>query len=514
MKHFFMQAIDIQKHNILKSILLNEHGIGAKYIMDKFGISSTSTHRFIHAINHDLTLAFPNDTLAIVLRNNSYHINSTNTHQNAFVLDTLQVYYVQHSIEYNIIHSLLTRRYMSVGQLALELNISSSQLYKYLKGVRKMLQLFHIKIEFNHHKKQTNLTGNEIHIQFFLCQLYWHLFKGLTLPFKKLSLQTSEDILKKFPHLLPSQAARIQYIFTISEWSAARRKHPVKLEKEFVDILLSFEHESTYTSKNFLMNKSHCHPHEQHLYHFLLCCFVADLDTDEQKVLIAKRIISQSTPLAMVAQQLLNYMLEQFSIQLPDTSYYIYYYYLMITIVQLKYVGVHYHSMYQEEEDFLTQTAFVAVEEALTRFFMLANKKTSTPYPFDITENNLHYLVFFFHPFLTLQMKKKRELLICLHISKKLYLNYLLKQQLMSIFGEENIVFTRDITVADLIISDTLQEDTTFTNFFFFDDIYDDEAWNNLLVFITSMLQKRYSFNQNDLFSNSINQDYPIIQTC
>lgn len=513
MKHFFMQAIDMQKHNILKAILLNEHGIGAKYIMDKFDISSTSTHRFIHAINHDLSLAFPNEELAIVLQNNHYSIESSKSHQKAFVLDTLQVHYVIHSIEYNIINSILIKKYMSVSQLALELNISSSQLYKYLKSIRKMLQMFHLKIEFNNHKKNSNLVGNEIHIQFFLCQLYWNLFKGLNWPFKNTLFQNETDDLKKFSHLLPSQVARIQYIRTISEFIASKRKHPLELDTEFIEMMLLFENDSDYSSNPFFINKHYFHPNEKHLYHFLLRYFIADLDTDEKKILISKHTLKQNSKLSVMTQQLLNHMLEQFSIQLPESTYYVYYYYLIITLLQLKYVDAHYQSFYQEEENFLAESLsakaeLAAIEDALTQFFSILEKTTLATYFGDVTKNSIEYLVFFFHPLLTLQTQKKTEISICLHISKKFYFNYIIKQQLFSMFGKENIIFTREIATADLIISDSLQEDSSVTNFFFFDNIYDHDSWKSLLLFITTLLQKKkFSFNHQNCYPTVIEID-------
>lgn len=495
MQYFFLNNKEKKKYKLFKLIIENK-GIEIRRIKDNLEMSSTSVRRCIHEINSELAEVFPQSNISILFLGMGYSLSPSNI-QNSIILEYLKLFYIKQSNEFIILNALLSKRYVSINQLSFQINISTSHLYKYIKNIRTFLGYFKLDISFSP-KVVTNscLIGTKINKLYFLNIYYWDIYRTVEWPY----FITDNFSFYENPFLSPFQKKRIQQIFAVS-------KHPTVKNyqyesdsdlKDICNIFKRFNFNTVNLEKNSPYDNS-----MTNLESFFIRLFIPEFDSDLIKAQIAQSAsVLSHNEIVSLSTTFLNCLFEEYQVEPSEDQYNICFYYSLVMHIFLKYVNVDFFNTlesFPRLRDLSTKDlSFIRLDADLLHFYEeLTNRNKQ--YQLQVSKANTLYMVNFGYSILDYCTDTKK-IYIYVELTQNIFSTQMIKKNLVAIFGSENIELINSQKQADIILIDFFQEEMDSKKVYYFENLYSNDSWTNVLSFITAMLYKKKGFITN--FSN------------
>ena len=499
MEYFFLNEKERKKYKLFKTILKNEM-TEMRDIKAQLDISSTSVRRCILEINEELSEVFPESNISICFLKTGYSFVA-NEMQNSFLLDSMKLYYIKKSNEFIILNTLILKRYASVNQLALQINISPSHLYKYIKSIRVFLSQYKLDITFSSDATtNTNLIGTEIHKLYFLSIYYWEIYKIIEFP----PFLTDHSSLYRTATLSSFQKKRMRQILSVTKHPAIRTNKN-KLDPNLKDICKIFS-----KFNHNLINSDEADPSElliPPLENFFIRLFIPEFDSDLTKLRISQSAAQlNNNEIVVLSTTFLDTLFETYPVEPNEFQYNICLYHSLVIHIFLKYVNVDFFNTLESaprlSELSTKELSFVDLEADLLQFY----KKLTTNndhYQLDISEVNFVYMGNFSY-FLLDYCTDTKKIYIYVELTQNSFSTQMINKNLIAIFGKNNIELTNSQIQADIILTDFYQEGMDTEKIYHFDNPYCNDSWTNVLSFITTMLYKKKCFINNFATKNLI----------
>ncbi|MCX4169268.1 MULTISPECIES: hypothetical protein [Enterococcus] len=106
--------------------------------------------------------------------------------------------------------------------------------------------------------------------------------------------------------------------------------------------------------------------------------------------------------------------------------------------------------------------------------------------PFNLSKSHNYLLVSLLHVLFISELKT--EIKIYLRMSKDFMAGFFIERRLKGLFNENQIIITEDYSVADIVVTDTLERAICDKKVFYLDSISNMDSWRKLL----SLIQHSY----------------------
>lgn len=489
MEYFFLNDKERKKYKLFK-VIIKTSCIEMRDIKDHLNVSSTSVRRCILEINEELSEVFPESNISICSLRTGYALTSTEM-QNSFLLDSMKLFYVKKSNEFIILNTLIAKRYASVNQLSLQINISPSHLYKYIKNIRTFLSKYKLDIAFSYDiTTNSSLVGTDIHKLHFLNIYYWDIYKVIEWP----PFLTDHSSSYKTATLSSFQEKRVQQILSVSKHPALKTCN-YKSDSDLKDLCEVFS--------KFNNNLVNAEGHDSselpitHLENFFIRLFIPEFDSDLNKLRIAQLATQLgNNEIVTISTTFLDNLFETYPVKPNEFQYNICLYHSLVVHIFLKYVNIDFFNTLEAFPRLsglsTKDLSFFELEADLARFYEKLSSKNNQ-YSLQLSEANLTYMVNFSY-FLLDYCTDTKKIYIYVEITQNIFSTLMIKKNLIAIFGNDNIELTNSQMQADIILTDCYQEEIDKEKIYHFDNPYCNDSWTNVLSFITSMLYKKKCF--------------------
>lgn len=498
MESLFMKKNESLRFELLKQLLYAQNGATTQEMMKKFAISSKTFYRYKQKLTDDLNHVFTQKQVKILKRKLVYNIELEDSLTFSYVIDSMRLYYIKNSQKFAILAALLKRHYISVEALAQDLNLSPSHVYSNLNYLKNILSPFNLDISFSPSLYQTNILGEEKNIRVLGFILFWIVFKGLEWPFEKTpSTYQTLPVAIDDTRLSFSQKNRIRYFQNVTYWRVLYRKENVALPEEFTDYLAYFEHQAPTNLFSHLQKIESDQINlqdEAYFFGFLSRFLVANIDSSEDKEIIATNFMHSELPLAKLTTKILNQLVLFYDVRLTNRNYLENYYLLLIHLLYIRYIGIDFRSFLADDSTD-SKGRWFSPDEASYRLFVKNTLLTEPLLKKYMKPGFISLMAKFFQSILK-GAENDTKLLIFIQHSPNNFIYDFIKNNLLIIFGNTTLDFTFESDKADVIISDAFEAEQVNQRTFHFEHSHDPDTWRALILFISG---KIYSLH-NSLF--------------
>ncbi|EOL43210.1 helix-turn-helix domain-containing protein [Enterococcus caccae] len=486
---FFLNDKSKKKLELFKELIFNDGEKVSFTDLQRFlDISLSTLKRYFNELEADIK---KNEKLKMIVfekYSGGVQLNNHSDFKLDYLVVTLRLHYLNDSLQFKIISTILSKSYLTADELADDLFVSIPYLYKQINALNIQLESFHIKLVFHSNE---NLCGEEKHLRMFCFYFYWNAYRGIIVPFEsELScVFTCPDLIESLEkRYSASVIKRIKLMLGIT--IMRQHNYPIYLPVEIKNILKPFE-KTTEISK---LVKRYFISEDEHLFfNLMLRSFISDIDSPKEKIMLFDKF-PRSSSLVLSSELLINeYEKEFFPITLMTTKEKTsIFYYLLIGLVYCTFFEI--NPMY-----FFRQ--IMISEQGNTEFFKKYLKKHPKIYRFykKFRKN---------HPVFTLDSSFNFGLCMLLSILTDMFLNsqiniyiqyssnnfgsIFIKNKLLTIFNPKSINFTKDIDEADIAIVDNFEKHKEKENqtFFFVNSFLDERMWLELNTVIQQRLLK------------------------
>ncbi|TFJ42677.1 hypothetical protein CKN73_03800 [Carnobacterium divergens] len=498
---FFIDKTAEKKLALFKLLFFADEPISVKEILTQLQFSKSTLFRYLKELEEDLASTFDPQSFLLINENNVYAYKSETQIDKSLIVNRLNLYYVKGSIRFKIILALYKKRYTSVDEVANDLYVSPSYLYRQLKDIYTFLDDFHLKINFKPDIQQsTNFVGSEIHLRFFFVYFYWSVFKGIEWPFKRLpesmyDLYYKNEIDKHFPkeNLAPAKATQIGYLLTITFWRVNSRKEYIQLDNDLTEILTAIceiNDISSSIATTWTQLPENIVTQEKLFFNFFTRIVVASVDSDEMKADIVKHLLTLDSSIIYYCVSFLDELQLYFNLKMTPQKKMINLYYVILYHLYMRYIKVE-HAKYLNDPFQLKELnspvkLSKSLEASLNKFYSQFIKKNHSFNQSDSSKQLTFSLSYFIINSIELE-----PIPVLVHFSNNISGEYLIKNKINTIFGTSNIRFIDDIDQAFLVISDCYEGAIPNENYFYIEEMHNPIIWKGLFDFIQQHLFNR-----------------------
>lgn len=237
--------------------------------------------------------------------------------------------------------------------------------------------------------------------------------------------------------------------------------------------------------------------HMEDLYFSFMVRFaIPELDDFEQKEKIVTHFQQENQPMGTLLNRFLTAFASHFHFDFSHESYVETYYLLLIQAIYIKHLNYDVFEFYYNytllQQYDTENTHFSAIKKDIQAFFeheCQILSIDSTHFSKSSIENILATLYFCYS-----SNQSQSPIYLYLSYSKNLYTVPTIKRLLKTIFSSQILQFTKDMTQADIIISDTYEGDLGSIQHFYFDSEFSNDTWYNLIDFITRYINEHHVF--------------------
>lgn len=492
MQNSFMGKKERMRFELFKSVAFSSNGISFNELLQKHELTKSTLSRYINELAQEVEEVF-DGTVHVIQDNRTgmYLLSQSNSFSIGYLIDYIHLFYVEKSGIFFILNALLKNHYTSIEAMALDLHMSSSSVYKQLRELKKMLVPFGGKITFDQHAGR--LTGNEIGIRLFDYYSYWSVFKSIKVntdyPEEWMDIKEIEDYFDHAASLSESQQAKFKFIQLITLKRVLWQKNYVELSKEFLADIVYFDNKDAELLP--LLEKKlpkNLYQGERALLLYGIRGLVYNLDSLETKKQIVTNYQQSSLEIAAYTTRLMDDVQTQFNLEYTEDGYINFYFYLIILLIYIKHINIDisgyyknalsFHSIidYNEENEEVFQKITEVVEKQA--FYPKISKK-SLKGVMSILSLTIYSGIYL--------SKKAGRISICVVFNNNLILADGIKKVILDIYNEERILFTNDVALADLVISDSYEAVSSPTEFFYFDDQLNPKQWKLMVEAINEI---------------------------
>lgn len=492
MQNSFMGKKERTKFELFKSIVFASDGLSFNELLQKHNLTKSTLSRHINDLAQEVEEAF--EGKVHLIQNNqtgTYLISQVESFSLGYLIDYIHLYYVDKSGIFFILNALLKNHYASTEAMALDLHMSSSSVYKQLRELKKMLTPFGGRISFDQHSSR--LTGNEIGIRLFDYYSYWSVYKSIKVntdyPEEWLDMKDFENYFDHAASLSESQQAKFKFIQLITLKRVLWQKNYVELSKEFFTDIVYFDNKEAEILP--LLEKKlpkKIYQDERALLLYGIRGLVYNLDSLETKKKIVSNYQQSALEIAVYTTKLMEDVQKQFNLKYTEEGYINFYFYLIILLIYIKHINIDisgyyknalsFHSIIDYNEE--NEEVFQKINEIVERqeFYPKINKK-SLKGVVSILSLTIYSGIYL--------SKKAGRISICVVFNNNLILADGIKKVITDIYNKDRILFTNDVALADLVISDSYEAVGSQTEFFYFNDQLNPKQWKQMVEAINEI---------------------------
>lgn len=485
-----MNKTDKQKLLLLKYIFRTETAYTSEDLANYLTVSTKTAIRYFKELQEDCLAIFSRDQFFLDKQDWTIRLTMAPNLSPHFVIDRLHVMYTERSIEYRIIDSLLLKKYENVNQLADELFISPSTLYRILYKLEPFVQSFGMNFSFFDKESSLNFEYEEKNLRLFAYFFYWTSLKGIhqePISFHKKVIINSDDKInwQGYEQLMPSKKEQIRYICSITALRNQQTKDSLVIPEDVCQLLDIFSSVNDLSSICMPLVSQAYNQTERLFVNLFFRLVISDMDAPQKQEEIGEHLLQLDNEISTRAQLLLASVSNSFQLSFSRSVYLHYYYYYILIILFSNYLAIALPEDFDEIEDLL---AFSKYNPSYSD--SLFNQATSFVDDYSqthlITEAHRQNLI----PFICLLIntKPKPPMLIAIQYSKVFMGQALIEQQLLLIFNRDSIQFTRNHGEANLIISDCFAPIPPKKAFFYLDTLTDMSRWDILFDYVRHLL--------------------------
>lgn len=318
MLDYFINQKEKQKLDIVQTILLSIDGRSTEYLIKEFQIKKSTFQRYIKEIQNDLTKVFENEVSLIITPQKNLNILLNGDLTPDYIVPILKKNYMEQSSLYTILSALINTEYSTITEIANDLNFSEPTIYKHFSKIRNLLAPFEVDIDLN---SNSNFSGNELGIRYFLYLTYWHLFNVISnnpfsskFPSEFIDINVIKKKLNINKNLSKTQESKLIFLSGISSYRITYFNKYITMNDEFSkDIELFYDEHSLY-NKHVSNIPSSIIENESKLFSFLIRGIISDYDSYEEKKDIVLKFKASDLPMSKIISHFLDSFFDTFSI--------------------------------------------------------------------------------------------------------------------------------------------------------------------------------------------------------
>lgn len=481
------------KQVLILGLINHKEKISADEIKRKLSITTGTFNRYIRSINDDLEELSPEFEVKIINTNDDLSLKNNHCFSPDHLFNLLVDKYLLESNTYRTLKTLLLRNSHNTMLLIEELNVSQSYFNKIIRGLNEFLAPTDVKII--QRNKMIFFNGEEAKI-IYLEYLMRHYFETIeTLP----CICTH-----KFPNLI--DLVRDHNLSDLNDVQLKRmktlhhtfKKRHTELKKitiennDIRDIL------AVIVSKNDLLD-DHVDVddfnYDLRLYSNLLARITSSkLESQDTKTAIGTRLYSLKNPIIKDVIQFVNTISYQFipNMEVGSAEYAEFIYIISLHVAYIQLFGFNYKSLFQMkflsnlEENHLDQPVYANLIEY---FKQPKNFDYLSPSCQDIILK--HNAIFIDSCYTAIRNYRKTSVKISLDFIYRLSFEHFLEKRLRDMFCDTMLVYVKDSSKADILVSDHFVSVPKETLLFTFIDTNSSEALDKLGSLISSTYNQK-----------------------
>lgn len=388
---------------------------------------------------------------------------------------------------------LVTRSSITKDEIMEELFISLSYLNKLTQQLNQYFSAFGFGV--TNTELGYCLEGNEINIRLFSYLFLQDSFQDIDWPFPTITIKSiysdiPSEILVDSHKRSNSKNRSLSILYAVlktrikkqnytSQPKAESMQSFFSIIQENFDIALIFQ-KDTFGSLNIETKAT-----EIHYFNFLFRVFNSDVIPKSEKVELGKIFFEADHPYCTLSKDILAASSGLIHHELSDRNKYLFVYFITLFNVLFFLIG---DAVDGFTNLFIPPLSFRvnAKDEYMTA---IKNKIAS----FTDNKSQFSLLASLLYTLYTSELKP--EIKIYLQMSKDFTSSFFIENRLNNFFNNNQIIITDNYSLADIVVTDTLERSTSTLNntIFYLDSISNETCWNELL----SLIQRAYSEKQN-----------------
>lgn len=507
MEHLFINRKEQVKLAICKEITFqSKFGITFSQIQTKYDLSTTTLNRYLDELDDELALLFEGDIQIIfddVL--SAYFIQSANQQIRGCFIKILRYHYMEEQTFFVVFEALLHHVYDSVDELAEQTNLSPQTIYKQLRLFNQLIEPFGAELYIK--DGRSNFRGSEIGLRFFFYYVHWFIYGSvIPLPFEHPNysdlLDITELVASYSDHgkreLTLSQKTKLKIMQAITLYKLKRQHRTLEMSEAFYQDIQFFKHPEVTLFDQFqgeyakeVLDK------EQAFFCYAVSSLIFDSDTEERRAEIVTAYEESHLSIARDVERMLAKLAEEFSFQFHSEGYVTSYYLVLIFAIYMKYFAVD-TSRYCEYSIQFMNLGYSENQQTKVNQRMLSFAKEQAKRLEIDTKNwsesafqHLAYILTICHDL----NHSFNPVYVLLQITENVYMGEIIRKNIQDFFHGELVKFTDDLSQADVVISDTYEQENYRCPQVYLDNPYDASQWERVFSFLSEFLYKR-SFYQ------------------
>lgn len=485
----FLKKSEKNKLKTLNFLIHQRDYVNFSKLANDFELPKSSLYRYINHLSEDLRNAFPSKKIFIHSDEEGILFVNSSTLSNSYISDCLKLYYLKTTPLFQIMNSLTQRKFNSIQDLANAHFISISQIYPHLKNIKSILANFNINLDFSE-KSKTNFHGELKNIALFYYQFFWNAYKGIEWPFSFVS----ENQLSNNTFTKSAQNNRINFLIAIFIQLSANNILSPKIDNNLLPILNELQ-TTNDVSENFTVplypfnQKKHSSLSSIWLVINLSVRFLStSIDSNKQKKLLMNNLNNLNNPIIEYTNNFFDFLVDYFKVKFHKENPLVYKYYFLIFFSYSYYIDIDLEFFSQEKNLFSNKTS---ENKYLDDIYLL----TSNCY-YEYRKKNIligdkevpiklnHYLFNLIYLMLNIESSYSVKIKIYIDISVNLLSNTFVFNKIIDLFGSEYFQLVDDITIANIIISDSNEPKNKEQIYFYMQDTSNPIIWSELVTLI------------------------------
>lgn len=479
----FLNETSKKKIHLLNYLVNNKYSVSVDELANDLNLSTRTITRICQSLKQDINELTKTTSFLIQVSKGVVTLNFSLNSRPSYLINILSINYLKESMKFQVLDSLLTKKFSSVNELADYLYLSPSNIYNYLYQLEPILEVFDLTVDWNSEKKGFNFIYNEKKIRYLAYLFYWYTLKGyVSIGDYDNIIEFNESTYTILNSDFIVKSRQLDYLVYLTTLYIEKQDNPVSLSKENQQALSCFVHSKDFSS---ILDES-ISKNEKLFFNLLVRVCLPGIDKSDSIKEIVNNIKKKDLVIMNYCQYLHNQLTKHFDFYPTEEDSNMFYYHMILLSLFNVEIGV-----CLLDTKILKQFNMEFYENLVTNYPNVPNlvqsiiEEVNQKYKQPAMNEYLIYLISWL--FLT----KKRTsitLKIAIYFSRNPLGNEVIQNNISKVFNLELIEFTEDIKKADLIISDCSYIESYQIDFFFLEELSKPIVWENLYKVIHQKL--------------------------
>ncbi|MBP2097241.1 helix-turn-helix domain-containing protein [Enterococcus rivorum] len=491
MIEIFLKKQEFSKLEIFKYITF-ENAITTQDLMTEFNLPRSTTKRYIADIN-SLLSQHKNTESYQVLQNeeHKYYVTNIDKADKIYFFHKFQELFLQESLTFRVFSTVFIADNINFFDLATELNISSGYLYKILALLNKQLKPYSIHFEKN--EQTISIDGSEKNIRVFYTYILYSVHQNLSWPFtKNQETEVKLDILSwkdsKIKKKSLSKRTRLNFFLAIM---GKRIKDDCIVHSlpryvgETIDVFMKFnDAKALVNTRSQILTQNKMTTAEYQLMNLILRMYDGEFDTKVEMKRIGEALNQIDSPIVKFSKDLRKAFFSELPVEKNKKNEDYFLYYAVLHNTYLFCFADSLDAVYETQYSYNMEKTYANsnFRNPIRTLYKKTLENNSVKTPENLVEVGTRFLFTLFNLYKITTLK-----IFVQHASNSLG-EPLIKSELLKLFSSDSIEFVTNTQLADVIISDCVEEINDTSTYFLLIDLFNLKAWRDLADFIKDRL--------------------------